>query len=140
VGPHGFDWAIGTWSCTSGAASQLGGPTKTSLTAVRSEGGGVFVRSTGKNFDNSWYEVYSEKTKTWSSPFILADGSYGSESTAQTGAKTVWTGPYLSVGSSKPSQIRDTISIVSASKYTDLGEYQSGDTWKTQYDVSCTKV
>jgi hypothetical protein len=85
--------------------------------------------------------VYVAKTKKWLGPFALADGSYGSESTTQTGKTTVWTGPVFYAATGKTMQNRDTYVIFSSTKYTDLGELQSEDsTWKTQYKVTCTKT
>lgn len=139
AGPHGYDWAIGTWSCTNSMPSPMGGPSNTTLKVTRTNGGAMFYRSTGQNFDNSWYNVYMPMTKTWVSPFIIADGSYGTESTTQTGKKIVWTGLASDAGSSKTEQIRDTL-MISGAKYTDLGEVQSVGTWKTQYNVTCTKA
>jgi hypothetical protein len=138
AGPHGYDWAIGTWSCTNSVPSPMGGPSSTTLTVARTNGGAIYYRATGTNFDNSWYNVYVPKTKSWVSPFILADGSYGTESTTMTGKKIVWTGTAFDSSSGKSVPIRDT-NTISATKYSDLGEMQSGGTWKTQYNVSCTK-
>ena len=137
AGPHGYDWAIGTWSCTNSMPSPMGGPNTQTLTVTRTNGGAIFYHAVGQNFDNSWYNVYQPKTKSWVSPFILADGSYGTESTSQTGKKIVWIGMAVDA-SGKSMHIRDT-NTISATKYADLGEYQSGGAWKEQYNVSCTK-
>ncbi len=139
AGPHGYDWAVGTWSCTNAMPSPMGGPTKTTLTVMRTSAGAIFYRSTGTNFDNSWYNVYVPSKKMWVSPFILADGSYGTESTNQTGAKIVWTGSAYDGDSGKSMQIRDT-NTIGPTKYSDLGEFRSGSTWKMQYNVTCTKT
>jgi hypothetical protein len=140
VGAHGYDFLIGTWSCTSSTPSPMGGPASTTLTASRSNAGGaVFVRGTGKNFDSSSYVAYASKTKTWWSPSAFADGSYEFESTTGTGKKVVWSGSYFSAASGKTIQFRDTYTMLSPTKYTDLGQYQSAGTWKTQYNITCTK-
>jgi hypothetical protein len=139
VGPHGYDWMIGRWSCTNSMPSPMGGPSTSMSTVTASNGGGVFFRNTGKNFDNSYYAVYVSKTKAWLSPFIFGDGSYGSESTTRTGKKIVWTGSVFDTASGKTMQVRDTDVMLSATKYTDLGEYQSGGIWKAQYNLTCTK-
>ena len=140
VGPHGFDWMIGKWSCTNSMPSPMGGPSTSMSTVTASNGHGVFFRNTSKNFDNSYYLQYVSKTKAWLAPVIYADGSYGSESTSQTGKKIVWTGSVFDAASSKTMQVRDTWVIPSAAKFTDLGEVQSAGTWKTQYNVTCTKT
>lgn len=138
AGPHGYDWAIGTWSCTNAMPSAMGGPNKQTLVVTRATSDALLYHSTGTNFDNSWYNVYVPKTQSWVSPFILADGSYGTESTHQTGAKIVWTGSAFDP-SGKMMHVRDT-NTISATEYGDLGEFQSGSTWKTQYKVTCTKA
>ncbi len=138
VGPHGFDWAVGTWSCTNSVPSPMGGPRKTTLTVVRTSNG-TFYRTVGATFDNSWYNVYVPKTKSWVSPFIINDGTYGTESTSMTGAKMVWVGTAVDGSSGKTMRVRDT-NVMSADKYTDLGEYMSGGTWKPQYDVTCQRT
>jgi hypothetical protein len=139
AGPHGYDWEVGTWSCTNTMPSPMGGPTNTTLRVTRTSAGAIFYRSTGANFDNSWYNVYVPSKKMWVSPFIVSDGSYGTESTAQTGKKIVWTGSAYFAGSGKTMQIRDT-NVIAPTKYSDLGEVRSGGTWKTQYNVSCTRT
>src|SRR5579863_1848732 len=139
AGPHGYDWAIGTWSCTNTVPSSMGGPTRTTLTVSKANGGAVYYRSTGTNFDNAWYNVYFPAKKMWTSPFILADGSYGTESTWQTGKKIVWVGSAYFAASGKMMPIRDT-NVIGPNRYSDLGEFRSGGAWKTQYNVSCTRT
>jgi hypothetical protein len=141
VGAHGYDWQIGTWSCTNSMPSAMGGPASQMLTVTRTNGGAVMFHTTGENLDVVAYNVYVAKTKTWLGPYALADGSYGTESTTQTGKTTVWAGPEFFAAMGKTTQARDTYVVLSATKYTDLGEYQSGDgTWKTQYNTTCTKT
>lgn len=139
AGAHGYDWAIGTWSCTNTMPSPMGGPTQTTLTVSKANNGAVFYRSTGANFDNVWYNVYLPAKRMWTSPFILADGSYGTESTSQTGKKIVWVGSAYFGSSGKMMPIRDT-NVIGPDKYTDLGEYRSGGVWKAQYNVACTRT
>lgn len=136
-GPHGYDWALGTWSCHNALPSPMGGPAKQTLTVTRTAAGPLVYHAVGIGFDNIWYNVYVPKTKSWTSPVIISDGTYGSESSAQTGRKIVWTGVAYSA-SGKATRIRDTYAIGNE-KYADLGEYLSGGTWKTQYSVTCTK-
>lgn len=137
AGPSGYDWAVGTWTCTNAIPSAMGGPSTQTLTVSKTSSGAIMYHATGANFDNTWYNVYVPKTKSWTSPFIVADGTYGTESTSQSGAKIVWTGTATdATGKSMP--VRDT-NAFSGSKYTDLGEYQSGGAWKAQYKISCTK-
>ena len=118
----------------------MGGPASTTLTFSRSNAGSaLFIRVTGKNFDGTSYLAYESKTKTWWNPSALADGGYADESTTDTGKKTVWTGSFFNAASGKTLQVRDTYAMPSLAKYIDLGEYQSGGTWKTQYNTTCTK-
>lgn len=137
AGPHGYDWAIGTWTCTNATPSPMGGPSTQTLTVTRTNSGAILYHATGQSFDNVWYDVYQPSTKSWVSPFILANGSYGTESTSQTGKKIVWVGMAFDA-SGKSMHIRDT-NTIGTGKYNDLGEYQSGGAWKTQYNVTCTK-
>ena len=137
VGPNGFDFAVGTWSCTNSMPSPMGGPSTQTLTVTKTANGSIMYHATGANFDNTWYNVYVPASKSWVSPFIIADGSYGTESTSQSGAKIVWNGSATDP-SGKTTQVRDTNSF-EGSKYNDLGEVQSGGTWKPQYKLSCTK-
>lgn len=137
VGPNGFDFAVGTWSCTNAMPSAMGGPNTQTLAVTKTGSGAIMYHATGTNFDNTWYNVYMPATKSWTSPFILADGSYGTESTTQTGAKIVWTGTATDQAG-KNMRVRDTNTFTST-QYIDLGEYQSGGAWKPQYKVTCTK-
>jgi hypothetical protein len=141
VGAHGYDWLIGNWSCTNSMHTPTSGPSRQMSTVTRTDSGAVMFHTTGENLDLVEYNIYVAKTKTWLAPFALADGSYGSESTTQTGKTTVWSGPQFFVTTGKTMQARDTYVILSSTKFTDLGEYQSGaGTWKKLYSLSCTKT
>lgn len=115
----------------------MGGPSSQTLTVTKTSAGALMYHATAPNFDNVWYNVYKPNSKSWVSPFILADGSFGTESTSQTGPKIVWIGTATDPGGNKM-QIRDT-NTFDGSKYSDLGEYQSGGAWKPQYNMTCTK-
>ena len=139
AGPTGYDFLIGTWTCTSSAATAMGGPSTSTLTASRAQAGGaIYIRSTGKGFDEAGYAVYSPKSKTWWNPNAFADGGYSTESSTQSGKKTVWTGVYVTA-SGKTIHIRDTYMLSSMTKFTDLDEIQAGGAWKAQYTITCTK-
>ena len=141
VGAHGYDWQIGNWSCTNSMPmTPLGAPSSETFTATRTNSGAVLFHTTGKNYDSVYYNLYVAKTKTWLSPFALADGSYGSESTNQTGKTTVWTGQLFFAATGKTIPTRDTYVILSSTKLTDLGEDQFSGTWKPQYNFTCTKT
>jgi hypothetical protein len=141
AGAHGYDFLLGTWSCVNSLPpTPMSGPTNTTVTFSRSDQGPTLLfRGTSKNFDVTGYIVYAAKTKTWWNPAALADGSYSDESTTASGKSVLWTGPYFDAGSGKTSQIRDTYTLVTANKYTDLGELQSGGAWKTINKSTCTK-
>jgi hypothetical protein len=140
VGAHGFDWQIGNWSCANSMPPSPMNPTSQTGTVTRTNGGALLYHFTGENYDYVSYDVYVAKTKTWLGPVALADGSYGSESTTQTGANVVWTGSFYPA-TGKMMQVRDTDVILSSTKFTDLGEYQSDDgTWKKLYNLTCTKT
>jgi hypothetical protein len=139
VGPNGYDWLIGTWTCTTNMPSAMGGPSVTTLTASRSAGGAIFLRSIGKGFDESGYLAYAPKTKTWWNPDAFADGSFESESTTQTGKKTVWTGSFFDASSGKLTHTRDTYVVVRMKTFTDLGEHRSAGGWTATYNITCKK-
>jgi hypothetical protein len=139
VGPHGYDWQIGTWSCTNPMPSAMGGPAHQSMTVTKTSTGALLFHTTGTNFDFSAYDMYVPSKQMWVSPYSGADGTYGSESTSQTGKKTVWVGSSYFPEMGKTMPTRDTY-VNSSNKYTDLGEYSSGGVWKTQYNVTCTKM
>jgi hypothetical protein len=99
-----------------------------------------FFRNTGQDFDSTGYLVYVAKSKSWLNPFTVAEGSYGSESTTQTGKKIVYTGSFYNATSGKTVESRDTYTTADDLKsQTDLGEFMSGGTWKALYNTTCTK-
>ena len=138
VGPHGYDFLVGTWSCKNTMASALSGPGATTLTIERSPSGALAVHVSGAGFDAMGYVVYDAKTKMWWNPSAIANGGYGTESTKQTGKKTTWTGPFVD-STGKTMQQRDTYTWASATSYTDLFQVETGGTWKTEGNTTCTK-
>ncbi|HTU81531.1 MAG TPA: hypothetical protein VMF61_05350 [Candidatus Acidoferrales bacterium] len=138
VGPHGYDFAIGTWSCTNAAPSGMSGPATSTLTLARNAQGSLTFHSTGAGFDTSGYVAYNSKSKMWWNPAAFGDGSYSVESTRQKGSRTVWTGTFFDASTRTTTTIRDTYSF-SPTKYTDLGQMQSGGGWKTVSNLTCTK-
>jgi hypothetical protein len=139
VGPHGYDWLIGNWTCTNSMPTAMGGPASQTLAATRTTTGSVMFRVLGTGFDQTGYLAYAPKNKTWWVSFAYANGSYGGESTMQTGRKTIWTGSYFDAGSGQTIQIRDTYTMSGTSKYTDLSQYKSGAAWKSVYSGTCQK-
>lgn len=138
AGPHGYDWQIGTWSCiNSMPATPFGGPSTQTENVSRTSGGAIFFHVTGNNYDSSAYNVYVPTKKMWVSPLALADGTYGTESTTQSGKKIVWTGTAVDAAG-KTTKIRDTI-VYGETKYSDLGESLLAGNWKAQYKLTCTR-
>ena len=90
-------------------------------------------------FDSLGYIVYDSKTKTWWTPGVLATGDYSTESTQQTGKKTVWNGTFYNAAMGKTVPIRDTFIQDSMTTYKDLSQAQIGGTWKTEGIITCTK-
>jgi hypothetical protein len=139
AGPHGYDWEIGTWSCTNDSPSAESGPADQTLTVTKTSSGALLFHTTGTNFDFTSYNTYVPSIKMWLSPYSGADGTYGNESTSQTGKKVVWVGSTHFADSGKTMPTRDTY-VNSPNKYTDLGEFSSGGVWKKQYNMTCTKT
>jgi hypothetical protein len=139
VGPHGYDFLIGTWSCKNSMPSPMGGPATTTVTIGRGVGGSLTVRVSGEGFEAMGYTVYASKTKMWWNPSAFSNGAYGTESSAGTGKKSVWTGP-VTDASGKTMQQRDTYTWVSANSFTDLYQLETGGTWKTEGNSTCTKT
>jgi hypothetical protein len=139
LGPHGWDFLIGTWTCKNSVPSAMGGPATTTLTVTRSIGALSF-HVNGSNFDALGYVVYAPKTKMWWNPSSTANGAYGTESTQQSGKRTVWSGPFVDPSSGKTMQVRDTYTFSNMTTYTDLYQVELGGTWKTEGNSTCTKT
>lgn len=71
---------------------------------------------------------------------MLANGGYGTESSQQTGKKTVWSGPFTDPATGKTVQVRDTYTFPNLTTYTDLYQANVGGTWKTEGNTTCTKA
>lgn len=140
MGPHGYDFLIGKWSCINSIPSRMGGPSETTVTIARSPSGSLSVHVAGTNFESLGYVVYANKTKTWWNPTTLATGDYSTESTTQTGMKTVWTGTFYDAAMGSTMPIRDTYTITGLTKFTDLSQAKTGGAWKAQANTTCTKM
>ena len=139
IGAHGYDFLIGTWTCKNGMPSAMAGPATTTLTIASSVNGSLSFHVTGANFGAMGYVVYDAKTKTWWNPSTGATGWYGTESTQQTGRKSVWAGPLTDPTTGKTTPQRDTFTWVSPTTYTDLYQMEMNGTWKTEGKTTCTK-
>jgi hypothetical protein len=141
AGAHGYDFMIGTWSCTNTMPSPIGGPASSSWIIGRSPIANTFsYHLSGKDFDAVGYILYDPKAKTWWVTDAFPSGDYSAESTRGTGKTIVFLGPYFTAASKfSTSQIRDTLTFTGFTKVTDVGASLNGGTWKTTYTNSCTK-
>jgi hypothetical protein len=139
AGPHGYDWLVGTWSCTNTMRpSELGALASTTLTATKLKDGSIIVRTASPNGDVTSYYAYLPKTKTWYTPFADSGGKYGTETTQQTGKTIRWLGTFYDTdGTATP--IRDTFTMLSMTKQADLSEAKVGGVWKITAKTTCTK-
>jgi hypothetical protein len=140
VGPHGYDFLVGSWSCTNSNPNAMTGPATSMMTATAAAAhGAIATHMTGTGFDGYGYVSYNPQTKVWSSPVASADGTYGIETTSQSGTKVVWTGTALDASSGKTIQIRDTYTMPSVTKYSDLSEADMGNGWQHVATYTCSK-
>lgn len=139
-GPHGYDWMVGTWSCTNPMhPSELGALASTTLTATKVKDGNIMIRTASPNGDVTAYDTYLAKTKTWYAPYADSGGMYGSEATQGTGKTIRWIGSFYDAdGSVTP--IRDTFTMLSMTKQVDLSEAKVGGVWKVTAKTTCTKL
>jgi hypothetical protein len=140
VGPHGYDLLVGSWSCKNNAPSAMEGPASITTVIAPTSTGSLTFHATAPKFDAMGYIVYDPKTKTWWNPSTIASGGYGTESSRQTGAKTVWSGHFTDPSSGKTMQVRDTYTFPNATTYNDLYQANVGGTWKTEGNSTCTRV
>lgn len=139
VGPHGYDFAFGTWSCRNTVPTRVSGPTTGTSTNSRTAGGALFARVISGSYDVSFYTVYSPKTKTWLSPGAYSDGSYEFESARQTGAKVVWSGTFYDAASGQTHPVRDIYTYPNLMTSIDVTQVQTGGTWRTVGNTTCKK-
>jgi hypothetical protein len=139
AGPHGYDWFVGTWTCTNTMQpSELGALASTTLTATKVKDGNIILRTASPNGDVTAYYAYVPKTKTWYSPFADSGGKYGAETTQEAGKTIRWVGTFYDTnGSATP--IRDTFTMLSMTKQYDLGEAKVGGVWKVIAKTTCVK-
>lgn len=139
VGPHGYDYMVGSWSCTNPMhASELGALASTTITATKVKDGNIMIRTASPNGDVTSYSAYLPKTKTWYSPYADSGGKYGTETTQGTGKTIVWVGTFYDTdGSVTP--IRDTFTMLSMTKQLDVSEAKMGGVWKVTAKTTCTK-
>lgn len=139
AGPHGYDFMVGTWSCTNPMQpSELGALTTTTITATKLKDGNILIRTASPNGDVTAYNAYLAKTKTWYAPFADSGGKYGTEMTQGTGKTIRWVGTFYDTdGTTTP--IRDTFTMLSMTKQVDVSEAKTGGAWKVTAKTTCTK-
>ncbi len=139
AGPHGYDWMVGTWSCTNPMhASALGALASTTITATKVRDGNIMLRTASPNGDVAVYYSYLPRTKTWYTPFADSGGKYGTESTQGTGKTIRWIGTFYDTDGT-PTPIRDTFTMLSMTKEVDLSEAKTGGVWKVTAKSTCIK-
>lgn len=139
VGPHGYDYMVGTWSCTNSMQpTELGALASTTMTAAKVKDGNIMIRTASPNGYVTSYNAYLAKTKTWYAPYADSGGKYGTETTQGTGKTIVWVGTFYDTdGSVTP--IRDTFTTLSMTKQLDVSEAKTGGAWKVTAKTTCTK-
>jgi hypothetical protein len=139
AGAAGYDWQVGTWSCTNSMApSMLGALQSTTSTISKLKDGSFVIHTMSPNGNVTAYNTYAAKSNTWSGPFADSGGYYGSESTQGTGKTIRWTGMFYSrSGAATP--IRDTYTMLSMSKQYDLSEAKVDGAWKVTAKTTCSK-
>lgn len=140
AGAHGYDWIIGSWTCHNAMPSEMGGPTTQTFAARRIATGAIMFRALGTGFDETGYVAYAANTRTWWAAYAYANGSYGGESTKDTGAKATWTGSMFDAASRRTITIRDLYTIETMNKYRDVTQIKAGLGWRTVFDGICTKA
>ncbi len=139
AGAHGYDWEVGTWSCTNPMhPSELGALASTTITATKLKDGSIMIRTASPNGDVTSYDTYLPKTKTWYAPYADSGGKYGTETTQETGKTIHWVGTFYDTdGTVTP--IRDTFTMLSMAKQVDLSEAKVGGGWKVMAKTTCVK-
>lgn len=139
AGPHGYDYMVGTWSCTNPMQpTALGALASTTLTATKLQDGNIMIRTASPNGDVTSYSAYLAKTKTWYAPFADSGGKYGSEATQGSGKTIRWVGTFYDAdGTMTP--IRDTFTMLSMTKQVDVGEAKVAGVWKVTAKTTCAK-
>jgi len=158
VGSHGYDFIAGFWKCES-AGDDIEHPTHTYIYATRSGMANAVVLV----WESSWGQAtqtlsYDAKTNVWTATFagepdpnvgVQQDAkflkplygevySHGSESTSDSGPRTVWSGVGVFPGNAhRP--IRDTWTFASLTQLEDITEEQIDGKW-TMWDADkCVK-
>jgi|SRR5580698_1522994 hypothetical protein len=139
AGPHGYDWMVGTWSCSNPMQpSALGALASTMQTVSKVKDGNIMIRTASPNGDVTAYDAYLASTKTWYGPFADSGGKYGTETTQGTGKTIRWVGTfYDNDGAATP--IRDTFTMLSMTRQVDVSEAKVGGVWKVMAKTTCTK-
>jgi hypothetical protein len=139
-GIHGYDFLIGSWTCTNSNPGPMTGPASASIVGTAAGAhNAIALRFTGTGLDSSSYISYDPKSNVWSSPAASADGTWAVETTKESGAKVTWSGSGPDPTSGKTVQFRDTFTRPAADTYVDLSELNTGGGWKSIATFTCTK-
>jgi len=146
VGPHGYDFMIGRWDCTE-AAAMLGKRPVAWAMKVQMVGDGSLLQVMSSNGFGIWVQPlrYISETKTWS----ISEANEGgniiySQTTQDTGQKTLWIGWELSGSQDIPPHkiyARDTWTFPSLDEFLDATERQTGarGTWEAWQNSTCKR-
>lgn len=141
VGPHGYDFLVGRWKCNESAQFQGKWAPKAFMFKIELLGEGSLSLLWSAKLvpvKNVVTFDYLSEIKTWSASAAYFDGTRASETTTDTGQKTVWTGSELNPRSQKTFD-RDTWTFPSLDEFTDVAEQQIGGTWTVVGNSTCRR-
>ena len=146
VGPRGYDFMVGRWECAESAwyLGKQPAAWEMKVQVVRDGRLLQIMSANGRGILVAPME-YSSETKTWS---ISETNKYGdtvsSQTTQDTGQKTLWVGWELSDERDNQSykiHERDTLTFLSLDEFRDIAERPtgSGGTWETIQSDTCQR-
>lgn len=140
TGPHAYDWVIGTWSCTNTMPSGKAAPAS-QVTGTRSDTtNSIVLHFTGKDSDQYAFLSYEAPSRTWWFSSALPGGDMANESSTMAGKETVvFHGSYFNASKGTHFHIGDTVTLYSATKYTDQSADDSKGSMRTSNTSTCTK-
>jgi len=139
-GPHAYDWAIGTWSCTNAAPGGKAAPANQVMATRSDTTNAIVLHFIGKDSDQYAFLSYEAPSRTWWVSSALPGGDISNESSTMAGKKTVaFNGSYFVAAKGTHFHIRDTITLASATKYIDQGADDSKGSMQTNNTSTCTK-
>lgn len=111
------------------------------VTATRSDTtNSIVLHFSGKDSDQYSFLSYEAPSRTWWVSSALPGGDMANESSTMAGKKTVvFSGSYLNAAKGTHFHVRDTVTLSSATKYTDRSADDSNGSMKTGNTSTCTK-